>query len=129
MTHQIHTPWYRRPAVQIIATVVVTGLAGLTGGAQLGEPQRVTETRVVAETPAGCIAALDEADRALVVGVEFGRAMVGLRDVDQGVHHFSPGGLHDQDSRRFLETMTAAAETFRPHKTACLAPPGGANRG
>lgn len=119
MTHQVRVPWYRHPVLGIVAGAILTASAGGAGGAQLAEPQRVTETRVVTETPAECFAALDEADRALVVASEFGRQMVGLRDVDSGIHHFNPGGLHDQDSRRFLDTVTRATEQFRSHKTAC----------
>lgn len=129
MTHQLRLPWYRRPAVQIVATVLVTGLAGLTGGTQLAEPQRVVETRIVTETPRECLAALDEADRALVVGTEFGQLMVGLADQDNGVHYHHRGGHHYQDSERFLTSMRSIHDAYRTHKTACLAPANGGRSG
>lgn len=126
MAHQQHVPWYRRPAVGIVATAIVTALAGAAGGTQLAEPQRVIETRTVTETPRDCMAALDDADRALVIGTEFGQLMVGLADRDNGVHYHHRGSHHHQDSERFAAAMRGLDDAYRAHKIACLTTNGGA---
>lgn len=124
--HLLRTVWWRRRWVQLAATAVAAALLGATGEhfahALTEQPEsHHTATRTVVRAPDGCLAALDEADRALERALMFGEGMRDLSKSDHGVHTFEKEGSHYENSVRHVDTITTAIEQFRQHKTACRA--------